>query len=639
MCGIAGELSRTGPRSVPGNLADLLAHRGPDDIGYLYWRGTGRPLLARQPEHYPESVVTFVHRRLSILDTSQAGWQPMASKDGRLYLLFNGEIYNFLELRRELQLRGHSFESQGDTEVLLTAWAEWGQDCLPRLVGMFAFAILDTLARTITLARDPFGIKPLFYATTGNGLAFASEIPVLLQMQGVSRRVDAAAITDYLVYGLTDHNRATCFADVQSLPAGELLTVSIDGGGPTTGKWYRPETSLLDIGFDEAAEQVRELFLDSVRLHLRSDVPLGTALSGGVDSSAILTAIRAILGPAADLHAFSYVADDPALSESRWLREVAGNAGARLTTTCPLANDLLVDLDRLIQIQGEPFGSTSIYAQHRVFRLAKEAGVTVMLDGQGADELFAGYPSLIPARLTDLLRHGRLESAVRLAIRAGQRPDGLNTAWHSARASAGILPTGLVRRIRMALRHELVPTWLNRDWLERATIEIDADKTSRRPRALRTALDETLEEKSLPALLRYEDRNSMAFSVESRVPFLDPRLAEFARRLPDEHLISNDGTTKAVFRRAMRGITPDSVLDRQDKIGFETPERRWLSGLAPWVRETLSGPGAASVAAINSGAVLEDYRSTLRGDSPFGGHVWRCLNLVRWSELFEVEWA
>jgi asparagine synthase (glutamine-hydrolysing) len=319
MCGIAGivcspELEL--PRDWPAVPLRTLSHRGPDDQGWLAF--TPEKTRLGRGDMAPDGATRAVllHRRLSILDQSAAGWQPMTTADGQVHIVFNGEIYNYLELRQELAREGCTFRSQSDTEVLLQALRCWGPSALRRLVGMFALAVLDRQQRILFLARDFFGIKPLYYVQTAQTFAFASEIKVLLELPGVRRAVDPQRLYEYLLFGRTDHGGNTLLSDVRQLPAGCFLEVPLDrpAAGQPSRYWTLDLSDRLDLSFDEAARRLRELFLESVRLHLRSDVAVGAALSGGIDSSAIVAAMR-LAAPRADLHVFSYVADDPVLGE------------------------------------------------------------------------------------------------------------------------------------------------------------------------------------------------------------------------------------------------------------------------------------------------------------------------------------
>ena len=620
MCGIAG-LVLDEPAKLPSGVdfLEALAHRGPDDAGKLVWGDR----------------VWLFHRRLSILDPTPGGRQPMSTSDGRLTIVFNGEIYNFLELRAELKGLGHRFRSQSDTEVLLAAWAEWGKDSIQRLMGMFAFAIFDTRERTLYLVRDFFGIKPLYYCRFNGGFAFASEIRPLLRLPGVSRRVSPEQVYRYLRFGLTDDGEKTLFADVYQVPAAHFLRINLDTlevSSPT--RYWR-----LDLGepsslsFQDAAEKLRELFLESVRLHLRSDVPVGSALSGGIDSSAIVMAMR-YLEPGLELHTFSYVADDPSVSEEAWVDLVGRAARACVHKVRLTPQELVADLDRLVEVQGEPFGSTSIYAQYRVFRLVRETGIKVVLDGQGGDELLGGYVPYTAARVASLVRSGRLREALELLGRASQQP-GRKGLWRQVLSH--LLPASLQPLARRVARQGLTPSWLRWQWFADRGVIPTLPRPRYRQQHLRHELLHTLTHTSLPQLLRYEDRNSMAHSVESRVPFLTPRLAEFVFSLPEDYIVAPDGTTKAVFRAAMRGIVPDAILGRRDKVGFATPEQRWLKELFPWVERQLSPSTLELVPVLDPEGVRREWQAVLSGKRPFDFRVWRWLNLLAWGRVFEVE--
>jgi len=578
----------------------------------------------------------LVHRRLSILDLTSAGWQPMGTGDGRYYIVFNGEIYNYVELRHELKSLGHRFHSRSDTEVLLAAYAQWGRRALNRLVGMFAFAILDIETRKLFLARDFFGIKPLYYTYWRDGFAFASEIKVLLELPGVNRDINPQRLYDYLRFGITDHGGETMIGDIKQLSAAHCMEVPLDTleAARPTRYWQVDLHQRAKLSFDEAAHRLQELFLKSVRLHLRSDVPVGAALSGGIDSSSIVMAMRH-LEPDIDIHAFSYVADDSAISEERWADLVGQTAKITVHKVRSNPDELIADLDALIDLQGEAFGSTSIYAQRRVFREAHEAGIKVMLDGQGADELLGGYHYYISARLASLLRQGQWSNLASFARRASTLPGlGMFQLW--LRAMDYLMPSSLQVPMRRLVKKDLVPSWLNLKWFQEHGVEIRSPSYESDNETLRDSLYRDLAKFSLPSLLRYEDRNSMAFSIESRVPFLTPELVSFIFSLPEEYIIAPDGTTKAVFRQAMRGIVPGPILDRGDKIGFATPEKQWLLKLRPWVERVLSSKAAVQIHALDLKALSEEWQWILEGRRSFDWRVWRWVNLILWAEKFQV---
>jgi asparagine synthase (glutamine-hydrolysing) len=581
------------------------------------------------PDREPEALL--LHRRLSIIDTSDSGWQPMSTPDGRYHVVYNGEIYNYKELRRELERLGHRFRSQSDTEVLLAAWAEWGAPALRRFVGMFAFALLDTERRIVMLARDFFGIKPLYYANGDGIICFGSEIKVLLAFGLARPQANAERLLLYLRYGMTDFGSQTLLAPIQQLPPAHTLEISLDTGISNEPQCYwSPEPQgPFDISFDEASRRVRELFLRNVELHLRSDVPLGSALSGGIDSSSIVMAIRH-LDNQAQIHAFSFIADDQAISEERWVDIVSREAGAHIHKVRASAGELAADLDTMMRFQDEPFGGTSAYAQYQVFRAARCAGIKVMLDGQGADEILGGYRHYLGARLASLLRQGQWPDALRF-LQSLSRLEGFGGYQGLACCADYLLPPALQSVARRLVGKDALPSWLNRLWFaERGVGPAFVNYTTVRE-VLRESLSRSLSQ-TLPRLLRYEDRNSMASSVESRVPFLTPELVSFLQGLPEEYIIARDGTSKAVFRKAMRGIVPDTILDRRDKLGFVTPERTWLKVLDGLVRAILGSDAAHRVPFLDLRVAREEWESVRDGRRPFDFRIWRWVNLIRWTE-------
>jgi asparagine synthase (glutamine-hydrolysing) len=641
MCGISGVVAR---RPTPGasaripRVAEMLHHRGPDDGGFLTLaRGHLRASRAWEDcDRDPE--VAFVHRRLTILDLTDQGWQPMVSADGRYAIVFNGEIYNYVELREELAGSGYRFRSTGDTEVLLAAYAQWDTAAFARLVGMFALAILDIEERKVVLCRDHFGIKPLYYAVDDDALYFASELPALMEFVPHFRTVDAQRLYRYLRYGITDEDGATLLSQIRQMPAASYAEISLDAAPSAEPRayWKLSPSPNRDISFSEAADETRRLFLENVALHLRSDVPVGSALSGGIDSSAIVCAMRQIV-PHGEIHAFSYVASDSSLNEERWIDLVGKHARLTVHKVFPDSDNLLRELHALSVAQGEPFRSTSIYAQYRVFAEAAKHRVKVLLDGQGADELLGGYRSYLGVRLAQLVREGNFARASRFLRRCAALP-GASPSYVVQKAAELLLPLQLQGPLRKVARRELVPAWLNASWFRRAGVAGKPTNGPTKRFGLERELVRELETTSLPALLRYEDRNSMAWSVESRVPFLTPRFVEFVLGLPEPYIIGDDGTTKRVFRAAMRGIVPNEVLDRQDKIGFATPEREWMRKLDGWVDATLSSETARAIPALD----LRQTRSLWEGAAGGRGRpdfdVWRALNLIQWTEQFSARY-
>ena len=640
MCGISGIVLPPGRRVDTAILAEMmrcLHHRGPDDRGWLSMSGA-EVRTGHIGEEAPPGEAILVSRRLAIIDLTEDGWQPMSSADGRYHMVYNGEVYNYVELRAELEELGWAFHSRSDTEVVLAAMATWGPPALSRFVGMFAFAFLDTRDRKLTLVRDFFGIKPLYYASWRGGLAFASEIKALLGLPGLQRQINPQPLYHYLRFGLTDHEDQTLISSVRQLPPAHYAVIDLDRPGQPFRpiRYWSLEPALrTDLSFEEAAAKLRDMFLENIRLHLRSDVPIGAAFSGGIDSSAVVTSMRHLMGAKLDIHCFSYIAEGPEITEESWIDLVGARTGVQVHKVKPTPQELLADLDELIANQDEPFRSTSVYAQSRVFRLARETGIKVTLDGQGADEILGGYSHYAAARLASCIRRGRWGEAISLAQSARHLADTPSMRM-LYQAGGFILPTQMHAFARRLVGADLVPKWMNAHWFEDRNVSTAAVPLPRARNVFKGALRASVEKTSLPSLLRYEDRNSMAHSVESRVPFLTPQLVQFCLSLPDSYLIARDGTSKAVFRKAMRGIVPDGVLDRRDKIGFETPERAWMTALQAWVGQTISSQPASAVPALDRVGMRTVWTDVLSGRKSFDSSIWRWVNLIRWAELNEV---
>jgi asparagine synthase (glutamine-hydrolysing) len=599
MCGIAGQYSLDGGAPDAGLLAEMsrrLAHRGPDGEG-THIRGS----------------VGLVHRRLAIIDLSADGLQPMTNEDGTLWIVFNGEIYNYVELRDELLAKGHRFHSHSDTEVILHAYEEWGAQCLLRFNGMWAFALFDEKTGTLFCARDRFGIKPFYYAGAGGSFCFASEIKALLAHPRIGTEPNVPVLGTFLAWGVQDHTGETMFAGIFQLPPAHAMEITPAGAREPFRYWDAKVSPELraDVPDETVASGLLSRLEDATRIHLRSDVAVGTCLSGGIDSSTLAVLINRLIrseSPAsvgAQQKTFSAVFPDKRFDESRYIDEIVASTGVDAHRTTPSPEVLWDDIDRLVYMQDEPFGSLSIYAQYCVMRLARE-NVKVVLDGQGADELLGGY----------------------LAYQ-GSYVSGL---WRSH-------PMTAVREIFGSLRHHY-------DFFENA---IKQQRVRKRRRKLlngesgevlryRGSLDRVLYRElmstNLPALLHYEDRNSMAFSIESRVPFLDVRLVEYIASLPLDQKIRG-GVTKFALRNAIRGIVPEAIRCRGDKMGFVTPEEVWMrEDLRPFVLKVLSSGEFAGRDFWNAGEVIQNYLAFLEGKAPYSPEIWRIVCTELWLSKF-----
>ena len=596
MCGIAGTVGGTTPDAGQlSAMAGAMAHRGPDGQGV--W-------------HDAHAGLAF--RRLAIIDLEERSNQPLHL--GPWHLVFNGEIYNYRELREELREAGHTFVTEGDGEVLLHAWDAWGEGALDRVNGMFAFAIWHDERRILTLAADPFGEKPLYWAHEGGQLVFGSDMRAILRAQPGLARVRDEVIPAYLALGQMPPVDESFLARVRRLPAAHVLRFA--AGRATVARYWTPRRVPVPAGYGEAVQALREALVDSIRLRLRSDVPVGTSLSGGVDSSAIVCLSAELAG---DHRRHAFTARFRGYERDEWdfAQAVAQAAGVVVHHSVePTPAELLEDLDALVRDQEEPFGSLSIYAQWRVMKAAREAGVTVLLDGQGADELFGGYDGIggWAARALG-------PRAMARAAAAGRAP----RAELARAVGAELMPAAVRRRHRRGRCSPYVTAAVAAAAVrtEPAPVPGGGDSSPLRRELLREAFGT-----SLPELLRYADRDSMAHSREARLPFLDRRIAEFALSLPPQFL-QRDGVRKAILRDAVRGLVPDVVLDRTDKVGFEPPQAAWLRDAAVMARiaEVVLDRAA-------TGAALYDRRA-LEADVRAGGWrdpkaVWRVLNLELW---------
>ncbi len=667
MCGITGFVS---PKPV--DLAPLvamnrlLAHRGPDDEGYLAVRAPGLAPLALSGDDTPlacsqaglpfspqlhvgqaadmlanRAVIGLGHRRLSVVDLSAGGHQPMCSSDRRYWIVYNGEIYNHEALRVTLQGLGRRFLTSSDTEVVLAAWQQWGQDCLQRFKGMWAFAIYDSRSARLFMARDRFGIKPLYYWVSGEGvLCFASEIKAFSAWPGWKAQVNPQRAYDFLVWSLMDHGEETLFAGVHQLRPGHSLwlqagAVLRPGARLATQQWYRMAARPVQCSFEEAASGFRQHFIKAVDEHLRSDVPVGSCLSGGLDSSSIVCVVQQLLARQAAPPAqksFSACTVEKRHDERHWIEMVARVTGVDSHFVYPSLDGLLRDAGEIVWHQDEPFGSSSIFAQWCVFRLAAESGIKVMLDGQGADEMLAGYHSFFGPRFAGLLRERRLRQLM-LEMRQTRALHGHSHLLMAMWTADLFLPESVRHRMRaLAGRAHGQPEWLD---LERLGARpVDPKRSLGAAQDVASMSRQQLTASNLQMLLHWEDRDSMAHSIESRVPFLDHELVEFVLGLPDEYKLAA-GMTKRVQRAGMDAILPDPVRDRVDKIGFQTPEEEWLKSSGRAFSARLREAVDASRGVLTP-ACLPMLDSMIAGRRRFSYTIWRLISFGDWIQRFNV---
>ncbi len=635
MCGIAGIYQQDASSiqyEVFRRMSNAIEHRGPDDNGILAFDSESKNLVVDRdfPEESQRFNVALSHKRLSIIDLSEDGRQPMPNEDRTLWLIFNGEIYNYIELKSELLTKGHRFFSQTDSEVILHAYEEWGGECLHKLNGMWAFAIFDTKNQNLFCARDRYGIKPFYYTKTGSNFYFASEMKALLCLEDVSSEVDTTKILRYLAWGVTDEDNQTLIKSIKRLAPGHYLNINKDRF--ETEAWYglsdriniKPNSELKN------QERFKTLFTDSVRLRMRSDVSVGTCLSGGLDSTAIVRTIHELPQNGFPLSTFSAVFEGESMDESRYIRETVEMIQAKAHYVTPKADELLAELEDVIYFQDEPFWSSSVYHHYRVMRLAKEAGVKVLLDGQGADELLAGYDFYFSELILHLLKTGqwrRLQQELS-SIARDQHSSQLKLFLHAFSLS---LPAQF-RFWLQRLLNSPEKAVINRDLISGGDFYKGYESVTSDRILNRNFYDFSY---TLPYLLRLEDRNSMAFSLESRVPFLDYRLVEFLFTVPAEQKIRL-GETKYLMRKSLQDLLPQSILQRRDKIGFFGPEHRWIrETLNEPIRDTFHSQKMRERGFYNMPVLQKHFERFLTGKENASYVIWRWFNLEKWFGMIE----
>ncbi len=624
MCGIAG-IIQFDRSSVQGSkiaaMMERMKHRGPDDEGIFTEENVG---------------LGFV--RLSIIDLSPLGHQPMFAdreplqagrKNERFAIVYNGEVYNYVELRNELRAKGYTFQSNTDTEVVLKSYIEWGEDCLDRFNGMWAFAVYDRERKELFCARDRFGIKPFYYYSDSDQFVFASEIPPILSVLRNKPTPDNQAIFDYLVFNRTDQTEGTFFEGIKKLQHGTFLR--IHNSEVRIKKWYDLRSKVDGSDGFSTAEEYRELFGSAVGLRLRSDVPVGVCLSGGLDSSSIVSVLLKDYDKR-DLNTFSAVyAEGETGDESKFIDTFRGTmpwGGPPLSNmffTTPTSGTLHEDLDNFVRAHAEPIPSTAPYAQYKVMELA-ERNVVVTLDGQGADEELAGYHYFFGFLFKDLLRRFQLS---RLILESGGYLFKHKSVYALKSFAYFLLPEFSRSRLRVSEKGYILPEFSNAHYRNSVIAGELYGSVN-----LRDALLNHFEYK-LEHLLKWEDRNSMWFSLEARVPFLDHRLVEKTLATSTDMII-NRGTTKYILREAMRGTLPDKIRTRRDKIGFGTPQDSWFRSeeLTSLVAGITGSDSFARRGIIDPASAKTLFDKHVRGAAAISKEIWKWMNLELWFRQF-----
>lgn len=666
MCGFSGivDFKNTGGRKLEQCLRSMneqLIHRGPDDHGYLLASlgNSSAPIrFHEQIQNFSNEEINncnlgFGHQRLSIIDLSSAGAQPMPSNDQRLWVVYNGEIFNFIEIRDELKALGTVFRTQSDTEVILHAYERWGESCLQRFNGMWAFAILDRQKNKIFCARDRFGIKPFYYYLDSQFFIFASEIKAILEHPHFKRSPNDRMLFDFLMYGNQDHTDETFFEGVKQIPPAHYLTVGSHGENEMKRWWdiriaEENRTNFQTFDFDKSAETFRNLLEDSVRIRLRSDVPVGLSLSGGLDSSSVaqlVTNLGRKQNSSKNAYrslTFSACYNQAGFDDREFMTEALKTLDAEDFYIFPNADDLWNEIEQMTWFMDEPFHSSNQFAQWSVMKLAAQHKIKVILSGQGSDEYLAGYRGYNSVYLAELLKVGKLSKAFDNFQKICTHQEGIGKLSLILRVLFGIMPPSLLGFIRPVERsigktpkgHDL--SLLNLDFVNRFEDRHQRYWQNRSVELgnLNQKLYRDVFQYSLPLLLHYEDRNGMAFSIEARHPFLDHRLVELAFSLPSSLKI-HDGRNKWVVRKAMQGILSEKIRDRKDKKGFVTPETAWLQSGLKKIRPFFEDSKLKSAAYVNSKRALHHF-DTLGRNERYSQQtdLWRLVNLEIWFKKF-----
>jgi asparagine synthase (glutamine-hydrolysing) len=607
MCGIAGLVGLHGQHvdeQTVRAMADAVSHRGPDGNGVLV-----------------EANVGLGHRRLAIVELSRDADQPMTTLDRAVSIVFNGEIYNYIELRDELSALGHTFRTHSDTEVILAAYLQWGKQCVVRFNGMWSFALYDRRAANLFCSRDRFGEKPFYFVRNDKWFAFGSEIRQLLPFVR-NRRANSRSLFKFILGGFAEDPDQSFFDGISKLPAGHNLVLNTRTGSVSVERYYEIvlDAALSKISMTDAVNQFASMLDDSVRLRLRADVPIATCLSGGLDSSsvAVLAARRYLMTVGDKFSAITALSEQLDNDESSYAAQVVAHSNLNWHTVKPGYADFINSLSDVVETQEEPFPSPSICMQYFVMRDARVNSIPVLLDGQGGDEVLLGYERYFAAHVRITARRAGISAAV-------------NEIW-SNKSSQSI--TQLIstlayfnspnmrwlnyRRRNSYLRHFPQPFPELRDYASASSDIFTLQKLE-------------IERTCLPALLRYEDKNAMRHAIETRLPFLDYRLVEFALSLPSELKLS-DGWSKNILRRAMVGKMPESIVWRRNKLGFEAPERIWLK---MHYQSMLSAVGKSELL-----AELCDQRRLMKVFERLDKRTqWRLYSVALWEQFFKIESA
>jgi asparagine synthase (glutamine-hydrolysing) len=599
MCGISGIINKendcVGTNEIQ-DMNDLIIHRGPDSEGYFFG-----------------DSFAFGHRRLSILDLSSSGHQPMNFQE-KYVITYNGEVYNYIELRDELIQHGYVFKSESDTEVILASYDLWGEECVQKFNGMWAFSIYNKIEGLIFCSRDRFGVKPFFYSEVNNKFVFGSEIKQLLPFHE-QNFANLSMVLDFLVMGLSEHTEQTFFEDIYSLQGGHNLIYDLKTHTHEIKKYYhlKIDISLSKLNEEEAVLKYQQALQKSVKLRLRSDVKVGTCLSGGLDSSSVASIAAKInaLETPEPFNAITASSLDPKNDETRYAKKVVKHSMLNWNIVQPTHNDFLDKIDEIVKLQDEPVGGPSIVMQYVVFKKAKEIGCKVMLDGQGGDETLLGYERYYPSYL--------------LSLPFKEMVSGFFKASNNSKLSRTGLLAYCVYFLFANLRKQRLLKrnfFIKNEFFSRVNWHF-LTKLAKSYKDIFELQKLEIFETQMPHLLRYEDRNSMAHSIEARLPFIDYQLVETALSLPNNYKI-NEGWTKFLLRKAIDDYLPKSITWRKNKIGFEAPADIWLKDHNDYIQS-----------AINNSSILKEITNQRKVSDHKS--IWLMFFIAKWEHAYNVK--
>lgn len=642
MCGINGILSKDSfliPKIIKMN--NLISHRGPDDEGYLlfntlngehkccYGKDTIDEVKSKYDSieniNYKNFDLVFATRRLSIIDLSSNGHQPMKDETGKYWITYNGEIYNYIEIRNELKNKGYKFYTQSDTEVVIKAYKEWGNKCVNHFNGMWGFAIWDDFKKELFLSRDRFGIKPLYYIHKEDFFAFSSEIKPLIHFLDNKVTLNEKKIPFFILYGNRLNKDDTYHKEIKSLEASHNLLYK--NNDVITKRYYKIRTyNLNESNENELEQKLINLLSDSVKLRFRSDVPVGTCLSGGFDSTSIISLSRNFSRE--KLNTFSATWKDKECDESRYI-DIANMAYGTIENKIePKAVDFEHDFNQINYYQEIPSEGPGLLPQWYVMQKAKEK-VKVLLDGQGGDEVFGGYfvkQSYLRGLIKDK-KYKDILSEIKLFINFINKEEMHRfTGWLFPKFYNNIFRRHLSNRFNI----------LNNDLMKRmksGDLNYDAETPKKFTSYLNDLSYHFITQMTIPTLLHYEDRSSMAHSIESRVPFLDYRLVEFGINLPSKYLVNNKGS-RPLFRKAMQAYLPKEIVSRTDKMGYPTPFAKWTrTVIKDYVNDIISTSNVTLDPYINKVNIIKRLNSHNSEEIDFSWEIWRLLSLDNFLKL------